>query len=328
MTQATPHKRAVILLNMGGPTSIAGVESFLQNIFSDPLILRIKNRFIRKMVGSLIINKRLESVKQNYQKIGGCSPLPAYTFALCKQLEKLDSSLAATYVMRYTPPLALDVLRSLQDSGVDNIVLFSMYPQFSTTTTKSSLLDIHTHLQALSYKPIISVIEDFHDYAPFYELIADTITTTLGARKAQDFTLILSAHSLPQKIVDEGDPYPKQCQKGVEILREIFAQRGIEFANITLAYQSKVGPMRWLEPFTSDIIANASGQSLIIYPLAFTIDNAETIYELGIEYKELAEQSGVKEYLLCPCMNDSLPFAKMIHTLLQEKALDSSSTPS
>lgn len=328
MTQATPHKRAVILLNMGGPTNIAGVESFLQSIFSDPLILRIKSRFIRKMVGSIIIAKRLESVKQNYQKIGGCSPLPTYTFALCKQLEKLDSSLVATYVMRYTPPLALDVLRSLRDSGIDDIVLFSMYPQFSTTTTQSSLLDIHTNLRALSYNPRISVIENFHDYVPFYELIADTITTTLGTRKPQDFTLILSAHSLPQKIVDQGDPYPKQCQKGVEILREIFAQRDIEFANIVLAYQSKVGPMRWLEPFTSDTIANASGQNLIIYPIAFTIDNAETIYELGIEYKDLAERVGVKEYLLCPCMNDSLPFAKMIYALLQEKALCSSSTPS
>lgn len=319
------HKRAIILLNMGGPTDISGVESFLQNLFSDPLILRIKNRFIRKMVGSFIINKRLESAKHNYRAIGGASPLPAHTFALCKQLEKLDSSAIFTYAMRYTPPFAYDVLRSLCEQKVDEIVLFSMYPQFSTTTTKSSMLDIYHNLKALSYTPRIHIVEDFHAYEPYYELIASTILDTLQERDPRDFTLLLSAHSLPQKIVDSGDPYPAQCQKGVEILRTIFARRGVEFAKIVLAYQSKVGPMRWIEPFTSDIIAKASGQNLIIYPLAFTIDNAETIYELGIEYKELAKQKGVKDYLLCPCMNDSPEFATMIYTLAKQR-LDSSPT--
>ena len=336
-------KAAVILLNMGGPTDISGVEGFLRRIFADPLILRIKNSFVRKMVGSLIINKRLESVKQNYMQIGGCSPLPAHTFALCQQLSKLDSSKIFTYAMRYTPPFARDVLQDLQAKGVQDIVLFSMYPQFSTTTTQSSLLDIYENLKALSYAPRVSVIDEYHAHTPLYELIADTVIHTLEhAKSAQDFsspapnshrnpadfTLLLSAHSLPQKIVDSGDPYARQCEKGVEILTEVLESRGVHFANIELAYQSKVGPMRWLNPFTSDVISHAGGKRLIVYPLAFTIDNSETDYELNIQYRELAAESGVLEYLVCPCLNASEGFARMICALVESKlaSLDSVSS--
>lgn len=342
--QSERSKTAVILLNMGGPTDISGVESFLRNIFADPLILRIKNTFVRKMVGSLIINKRLESVKQNYKKIGGYSPLPAHTFALCQQLSKLDSSKIFTYAMRYTPPFASDVLQDLRAKGVQDIVLFSMYPQFSTTTTRSSLLDIYENLQALSYTPRVSVVDEYHAYMPLYELIADTIIHTLEHASTQrspsstphshtnhtnpaDFTLLLSAHSLPQKIVDSGDPYVRQCEKGVEILTEVLESRGVRFASIELAYQSKVGPMRWLSPFTSDVISRSGGKRLIVYPLAFTIDNSETDYELNIQYRELAAESGVLEYLVCPCLNASERFARMICALVESTLASADSTP-
>lgn len=325
-------KTAVILLNMGGPTDISGVESFLRNIFADPLILRIKSAFVRKMVGSLIINKRLESVKQNYMKLGGCSPLPAHTFALCQQLSALDSSKIFTYAMRYTPPFAKDVLADLQARGVEDIVLFSMYPQFSITTTQSSLLDIYENLKALNYAPRVSVIEEYHAHMPLYELMADEILRTLdstesvASRSAADFTLLLSAHSLPQKIVDSGDPYAKQCEKGVELLSQVLESRSMRFASIELAYQSKVGPMRWLSPFTSDVIARAGGKRLLVYPLAFTIDNSETDYELNIEYRDLARESGVLEYLVCPCLNASKHFAQMILALVDSKLASLEST--
>lgn len=313
------HKIGVILLNMGGPTDIYGVEDFLKNIFNDPLILRIKNNFMRKMLANMIITKRLESVKKNYQKIGGGSPIARHTFNLSTTLNDLDSSKLYTYAMRYTPPFCKDVLKDMQKQGINDIVLFSMYPQFSSATTKSSLLDAYESLKALAYKPRVSVVEHFSTYTPFYELIADNIEHTLAGANPNEFVLILSAHSLPQKVVDAGDPYVAHCEEGKRLLTQILKKRGIHFYDIKLSYQSKVGPMRWLKPFTSDTIKESAHQKIIIYPLAFTIDNSETDYELSIEYKALAQQLNVRDYRVCRCFNDNKDFAKMIITLVQDK---------
>lgn len=317
--ESSARKIGVVLLNMGGPTDIHSIEAFLKNIFSDPLTLRIKNNFMRKMVGNMIIAKRLEYVKQNYLKIGGSSPIIKHTFNLTTTLNSLDSSKVYTYAMRYAPPFSIDVLQDLQAQGVNDLVLFSMYPQFSSATIQSSLIDTHNALKSLAYKPRVSVIEHFSTHTPFYELVVDSIERTLGGENAEDFVLILSAHSLPQSVVDKGDPYVSHCEEGKQIITQILQERGIKFSDIKLAYQSKVGPMRWLSPFTSDTIAKHAHKKILIYPLAFTIDNSETDYELSIEYRELAERLGVEDYRVCPCMNDAHEFAKMIISLVEDK---------
>lgn len=321
MIQKSPDstpKTAVLLLNMGGPTDISGVEPFLKNIFADPLLLPIKNSLIRKMVGNIIVSKRLESVKENYRKIGGYSPLIKHTFALTSALNALDSSKTYSYAMRYSPPFCKDVLADLKAQGVQDLVLFSLYPQFSTATTYSSLLDAKSCLKSLEYAPRVSVVEHFSEYVPFYELIADEIISTLDGADSKDFVLLLSAHGLPKSLIEKGDCYVEHCEKGKQIICKILQSRGVDFAKIVLCFQSKVGPMRWIEPSTKDTISAHKDSKIIIYPLAFTIDNSETDYELKIQYKELADSFGVRDYRVCECLNDKEGFAKVIIDLANQ----------
>ena len=314
---STP-KTAVLLLNMGGPTDISGVEPFLKNIFADPLLLPIKNSLIRKMVGNIIVSKRLESVKENYRKIGGYSPLIKHTFALTSALNALDSSKTYSYAMRYSPPFCKDVLANLKAQGVQDLVLFSLYPQFSTATTYSSLLDAKSCLKSLEYAPRVSVVEHFSEYVPFYELIADEIISTLDGADSKEFVLLLSAHGLPKSLIEKGDCYVEHCEKGKQIICKILQSKGVDFAKIVLCFQSKVGPMRWIEPSTKDTISAHKDSKIIIYPLAFTIDNSETDYELKIQYKELADSFGVRDYRVCECLNDKEGFAKVIIDLANQ----------
>ena len=314
---STP-KTAVLLLNMGGPTDISGVEPFLKNIFADPLLLPIKNSLIRKMVGNIIVSKRLESVKENYRKIGGYSPLIKHTFALTSALNALDSSKTYSYAMRYSPPFCKDVLANLKAQGVQDLVLFSLYPQFSTATTYSSLLDAKSCLKSLEYAPRVSVVEHFSEYVPFYELIADEIISTLDGADSKEFVLLLSAHGLPKSLIEKGDCYAEHCEKGKQTICKILQSKGVDFAKIVLCFQSKVGPMRWIEPSTKDTISAHKDSKIIIYPLAFTIDNSETDYELKIQYKELADSFGVRDYRVCECLNDKEGFAKVIIDLANQ----------
>ncbi len=313
------HKIGVLLLNMGGPTDIHGVEDFLKNIFNDPLIMPIKSAFVRKMVSQIIASKRLETAKNNYRAIGGGSPLIRHTFNLTKKLNALDSSRLYSYAMRYTPPFANDVLNDLRAQGVNDLILFSMYPQYSSATIYSSLNDIYENLKKLDYAPRVRVVEHFYDYEPFYELVVDEIEATLQGANPKDFILILSTHGLPKSVVDKGDPYPEHCQKGQEIIQKICKQRGLDFDAIKLSYQSKVGPMKWITPSTSDCIAESKHKNIIIYPLAFSIDNSETDYELRIEYKILADKLQIKDYRVCKCLNDADEFANMIINIVNDK---------
>lgn len=314
------NKIGVLLLNMGGPTDIYSVESFLKNLFADPLILQIKNGFIRKMVASMIVNKRLEISKENYRKIGGGSPIIKHTFALTEVLNKLDSTKFYSYTMRYTPPNAYSTLQECKQKGINDLVLFSMYPQYSTTTTLSSFNDIYNNLKQLDYKPRVSTIAHYYLDLDFYKLILDSIYKTLGDKESKDFTLLLSAHSLPQSIIDKGDPYLEHCQKGLEIIKDLTKDR--PFKDVILCFQSKIGKQKWLEPSTTKVLADLAKKresNVVVYPLAFSIDNSETDFELKIEYKELADKLGFKNYLVSPCLNDSEDFARFIINKVNEK---------
>lgn len=303
-------KKAVVLLNMGGPSNLFEVETFLKNMFADPHILQIKSKFLRKIIGSVIINKRLEEAKKNYQAIGGKSPITPLTFALTQKLSELDSNTYYTYAMRYTPPYADMVVMDLVHRGIEEVVLFSMYPQYSTTTTLSSIEDFQEACKKHHFTPKITSFTSYADNPAFISLIAKDIQKALGEREAKDYSLILSAHGLPQSIIDAGDPYAKECQKSLEALKAYLPTLGLEFKEILLSYQSKIGSMKWLEPSTKNIIKGK--KNLIIYPLAFSIDNSETLFELDIELYTLAKKGGIEDFIRVPCLNDSQGFGEFI----------------
>ena len=320
------QKTAVVLLNMGGPNSLFEVKTFLKNMFNDPYILPIKSDFLRAMVGSFIINKRLEEAQSNYQKIGGKSPLVGHTFALCQALSAMESQIFFTYAMRYTPPFADGVVQDLKGREIQEIVLFSMYPHFSYTTTKSSVQDFLRALKTQNFSPKVKIIERYYKEESYNRVMINRILEALNGENAQEFHLIFSAHSLPQKNIKRGDPYQKEILENVEILKSMLKAQGVEFASIKVAYQSKIGPIKWLEPNLQDVLPKYKDKKLLIYPIAFTIDNSETDFELSIQYRALAQNIGIKDYRVAKCLNATPSFARCILEILNSPLLQELTT--
>ncbi|RDU72749.1 ferrochelatase [Helicobacter aurati] len=311
------YKNAVILLNMGGPNSLQEVSSFLKNMFADPCILNVQNTLFRSLLGNIIVNSRIEKSKKIYEALGGGSPIAKITFSLTQKLQARNPSTLYTYAMRYSPPFCYDVLREIQDKGISDIILFSMYPQYSTTTTLSSFNDALNSLRKLAFQPCITIVERYHNHKLYIDAIANTLQTNLSNANPQDFVLILSAHSIPISRIKKGDPYQYECEQSKDSLKQALEKRGIRFQNIALSYQSKVGPVKWLEPNTQDIIQQHAPKNIIVYPLSFSIDNSETLYELCMQYRELASSVGIKDYRVCQCLNDSEDFTQLILALTQ-----------
>jgi len=303
--------RALLLLNMGGPNSVDEVEMFLRNMFSDKNILTM-NRYTRALVREIIVTKRLDEVKENFvEHLGGKSPLPELTQKVIRKLEKrLKLSIAPA--MRYVPPFATPSLKEFQENGVEELILFPMYPQYSTTTTLSSVEDIEACCKALGYFPKIRVIEPYYDDYDYIKLSVDKIMEALGDKKSEEYDLLLSAHGLPMSIIYAGDPYQNQVEANVSAIKIYLHERGIVFNNIKLVYQSKVGSSAWLEPNLVDVLRNPYHRKVLIYPLAFTVDNSETVYELDIEHREIAQKIKYEDYRVAKCFNDDDAFVDLI----------------
>ncbi|MCG3710724.1 ferrochelatase [Aliarcobacter butzleri] len=306
------NKKALVLLNMGGARDKSELKMFLTNMFNDENILTIKNAFIRKMVASFITNSRLESAWKNYEKIGNHSPINPLTEQLVNKCNDKIENYKTYQVMRYTPPFAKEIISQMKKDGIKEVLLLPLYPQYSTTTTKSSLEDF---IKFAKNSFSVSSIETFYKNDKFNECIVNEILNNVEDETS--YNLVFSAHGLPQKIVDAGDPYEKQMNEHVKILSEELQKRGKIFKSINLAYQSKVGPLKWLEPSLENMLKNFKNENVIIYPLSFIVDNSETVFELDIEYKEIAHEIGIKEYKVCSCVNDSEEFIEAIKDIIK-----------
>ncbi|WP_104721496.1 ferrochelatase [Helicobacter mesocricetorum] len=313
------YKKAVVLLNMGGPNNLLEVKTFLQNMFNDPYILSIKSNFFRSILANFITHKRLQEAQSNYQEIGGKSPLVEHTFALCQALEKLDSSYFYTYAMRYTPPFAKSVVEELKAKNIKEIILFSMYPHFSYTTTQSSYDDFIKALKEFDYYPKLYFVRHYYFDEMYNQAVINRIKEALGSDDAKEFHLIFSAHSLPQRNIDKGDPYQKEIIANVETLKPMLEAMKLHFKSIKIAYQSKLGPIKWLEPNLQDILKNYKNEKLLICAIAFSIDNSETDFELSIQYKKEAEIIGIADYRVAKCLNSGEDFAKSILALVHSE---------
>lgn len=308
------NKKALVLLNMGGARDKSELKMFLTNMFNDENILTIKNAFIRKMVASFITNSRLESAWKNYEKIGNHSPINPLTEQLVNKCNDKIENYKTYQVMRYTPPFAKEIISQMKKDGIKEVLLLPLYPQYSTTTTKSSLEDF---IKFAKNSFSISSIETFYKNDKFNECIVNEILNNVEDETS--YNLVFSAHGLPQKIVDKGDPYEEQMNEHVQILTKKFEEKGIKFKSITLAYQSKVGPMKWLEPSLDDALKNFADEKVVIYPIAFIVDNSETDFELNIEYREMADEIGISEFKVCKCVNDSDSFIEAIKDIIKDK---------
>jgi len=307
---------------MGGPNNLEEVELFLKNMFSDPNILTMKSTLLRKFIGTMIVFSRAEQAQEVYRELGGKSPLVEYTQKLVEKLQqRVGEEVLVDFAMRYTPPFADNVAKRFEEVDVKDIYLIPLYPQYSTTTTKSSLEDFIVQYEKQGGNATLHVIKNFYRNPLYNQIIIERIKEVLDRKKSEEYTLVFSAHGLPQKIVDAGDPYQRQVQNHVKILSEMLQKEDMAFDSIELAYQSKVGPMKWLEPSLEEKLKELKNKKVIIFPIAFTIDNSETDFELHVEYKEIADELGFEEYLVARCPNESDSFVEAllsIYTEMQE----------
>jgi ferrochelatase len=267
--------------------------------------------WLRKRIGGRIVRKRLEEARENYRDLGGKSPLTEITWSLAAKVEEM-LGVPVRPAMRYVPPFAGTALKEFRSEGVEEVVLFPMYPQYSTTTTLSSLDDVEAQCVRLGYRPALRLVEPYYDDYDYLSIQADLIAEAMVGADSTEYDLILSAHGLPMSIIRAGDPYEKQVEANLSALKLVLRERGIIFKNIRLAYQSKVGNAAWLEPNLADLLRKPTNLKVLIFPLAFTIDNSETIFELDREHREIAEKIGYEDYRVAKCPNDREAFARFI----------------
>lgn len=311
-------KKALILMNMGGPRNLDEVKVFLYNMFHDPHILALPYP-IRTLLARLILFFRTKKAQSHYQSIGSKSPLYDISLQLAQKMEN-TLHYPVFVQMRYTPPFSQEVIKQLKQQKIDEVVLLPLYPQYSTTTTLSSVEEFQDSLKKNNFSPRISIIEPFFKNSAYLNLIVDTIEKETSSCESYD--LVFSAHGLPQKVINQGDPYQYQLKIQLFYLRKALLQRGILFRKTHLAYQSRVGPMKWLTPSLDTKLQHiiCENDKVIIYPLSFTIANLETVYELDLEYKEIAEELGFKKYQTISLPNESDYFVRVLSDLVEAKA--------
>lgn len=309
-------QKALVLLNMGGPNNLDEVKLFLSNMFNDKNIITVKSSLLRRFIAVMITTSRTKKTQANYAKLGGKSPLVGYTQQLVDKLQKVMPDYYVTFAMRYTPPFCEGVIRELQAKGIDEVVLLPLYPHYSTTTTKSSVEDFMDVAKALGYKGNIQIIERFYENEAYNRLLVKKIKEVLGENDPSSMELIFSAHSLPQKIIAKGDPYQKEITLHVGLIENLLKEENLHFKAIHLAYQSKLGPVKWLEPSLEDTLKSLSNKNALIVPISFTIDNSETEFELSQEYAEVAHHLGFERYLVAKCPNDDDAFVECIKYLI------------
>jgi ferrochelatase len=301
-------KTAVVLFNLGGPDSLKNVRPFLFNLFADPAILNLPF-FVRYPLAALISTLRNKKAGTIYAALGGASPLLSKTE---EQVRALDQALGQEFKvfvsMRYWHPRAEKAVRELRDWGAERIVLLPMYPQYSFSTTASSLADFEKALARAGLKLPVKTIRDYPALEGFVKALASLIRSEYErlSRAALEKNLLpprllLSAHGLPVKNIEAGDPYAAHCaQSAAAVVKELNTP-GLDWK---LCYQSRVGPLEWLKPYTEDEISRAGEERrpLLIAPLAFTADNSETLYEIDQLYREQALSGGVPLFASTPCV--------------------------
>jgi protoporphyrin/coproporphyrin ferrochelatase len=311
-------KLAVVLFNLGGPDSPEAVEPFLRNLFTDPAIIALP-AIVRLPLGRFIARRRAPVAREIYAQIGGRSPILEETEA---QARALGAALASRghearvfIAMRCWRPFSDEAAAAVKAWNPERIVLLPLYPQYSTTTTASSLADWARAARKAGLTTPQSTVRDYPAEPGFIQALAQSIRETWSRTKPGiRYRLLLSAHGLPERVIAKGDPYQKQVeQTAAALVREL----GMENLDWTVCYQSRVGPLKWIGPATDTEIVRAGGEGLglVVAPIAFVSEHSETLVELDIEYAKLARESGVKDYLRAPTVGTRAPFIEALADL-------------
>ena len=320
-------KIGIVLLNLGGPDSLEAVRPFLYNLFVDPEIINFPLSFLfRKRLAKLISDKRSPRIQEQYKQIGGKSPINELTRKQADALEKaLNGSLdCRVYIaMRYWKPFTNEIMQQIERDGINEIILLPLYPQYSVATTGSSVKEWKRLAEKYAYVKNLKtkLVERYYDYIPYIDSVVTRINETLERfpeSVRNKVHILFSAHGTPVKLVKQGDPYQQEIIKTVVAVTE----RGKYKQPHHLSYQSKVGPQKWLEPKTLDVIEKLAGEGvkhMLIVPIAFVSDHLETLFEIGIEFRHLAREKGVEQFEVMQGLNDSPKFISALKELVLDR---------
>ena len=317
-------KLGVLVFNLGGPESLRDVKPFLYRLFSDPEIIRIKWSPLRKAVAYTIATLRKKKSQGYYSLIGGGSPLRRLTeeqaAALETELKKRGLD-AQTFVGMCTwKPFLVDAVERVAQSGVDRLVILPLFPQYSFTTTRAGsealrrLIAARPAMKALN----ISWISTWAEHPTYIESMASFISKELARfNEADKVQLLFSAHSIPESYVREGDPYLDQTKASVERIMDRLGRRN----PYQLSFQSKIGPVKWLEPATNTVIMDYGKrgiQNVLVVPISFVSEHIETLYELDILYQKVAKDAGIPNFRRVPAANSDPTFIWALADIVQE----------
>jgi len=316
-------KIGVLVFNLGGPERLADVKPFLYRLFSDPEIIRIKWSPLRKAVAYAIATLRRKTSEGYYAQIGGGSPLRRLTeeqaLALQVELRKRGRD-AQTFVGMCTwRPFLNEAVEQIARSGAERVVILPLFPQYSVTTTGSGfavlrrVIDSRPQFKKLDLHWVFAWPDNPAYIAAFAQAIQRELAKFAAPEKAN---ILFSAHSIPETYVKKGDPYLEQTKKSVELIMDRLGRAN----KYQLSFQSKIGPVKWLEPFTKDVIVQLGKQGVIdvlVVPISFVSEHIETLYELDILFKRVAQDAGVRNFRRVPALNSDPAFVRALADIVE-----------
>jgi protoporphyrin/coproporphyrin ferrochelatase len=315
----------VLLLNLGGPERPQDVRPFLYNLFSDPEILRLPSSWLQAPLAWLISTLRFQKSQKNYQKIGGGSPLrqitEAQALALRNRLHQSGYRIKVYVGMRYWHPFTEEAIAQIKRDNIEKLVILPLYPQFSISTSGSSFRELERLWQAdLELKHIqYTVVPSWYNNPTYIEAMANLIGKTMEqVDQPHQAHVFFSAHGVPASYVEEaGDPYQQEIEECANLII-----KKLNAANpYTLAYQSRVGPVEWLKPYTNEAIerlAKKGTRELVVVPISFVSEHIETLEEIDIEYRELAQEAGIQTFARVPAPDTDPVFIQALEEIVIE----------
>jgi ferrochelatase len=313
-------KVGVVLFQLGGPDSLEAIEPFLYNLFCDPDIIDFPfARIARQPLAKLISVSRAKHVAHHYAEIGGKSPILEFTRRQAVALEKRlrqDYDAHVVVAMRYWKPFTTEAIAELARHAPDEIVLLPLYPQYSKTTTGSSVNEWNRRFQPNGWNPAVHVVNDFYRDPAYIDSVVSAIRGSISQfSNPADVDMVFSAHSVPVSVIDKGDPYQRQIEETVDL---VWARGGWP-ARRHVCYQSKVGASKWLRPSMHETVkrlAAEGSKNLLVVPISFVSDHVETLHEIDIEHREQAHGLGITNYRMTPGLNDSPEFIEALAGLV------------
>ena len=307
----------VVLFQLGGPDSLDAIEPFLLNLFRDPDIIDFPfARIAREPLARLISSTRAKKVRDHYAAIGGKSPILEFTRRQAHALERELRNYCDARVfiaMRYWHPLTEEAIQAIAEYAPHELVLLPLYPQYSRTTTGSSLNEWNRQIESSPVRNIpVRILKEFCSHSGYLNAVIQKISHSLEKFPVgEEVHLVFSAHSVPIRVIEKGDPYQRQIEKTVDQV----LHRGKWSLPHTLCYQSKVGASRWLQPSlheTLRTLGKRHTKNVLVIPIAFVSDHVETLSEINIEAREEALAHGIKQFEMMPGLNDSHPFIRAL----------------